>query len=89
MTRWRWFIAGWLRRAACWVMREPWYVADAWHGVPGNRPAELKQRIFQNIVILAPWETHENDTFKETEADLAALAQLAGESWGHIWPKDP
>lgn len=82
MRRLRWIIADYLSRAACWLRGHSWYVADCFYGVPGNRAAELKQRIWINCTML----NHEDaERLAIIDHDLSALAQLAGENWGHIY----
>lgn len=85
----RWFIAAWLRRIACWIMGEKWYVSDCWASTPGNRVAELHQQIWEWMVS----QTDLTDRDRRDELDsigkrLSELAQIAGESWGHIYPKE-
>lgn len=82
----RFWIAGWLSRIACWLRGEKWYVADTWHGVPGNRAAELRQRIWMRCVTLEALDKGTCD-LEAIDSDLTELAQAAGEAWGHIWPK--
>lgn len=80
-------LADWLCRIASWLRGEKWYVADAWHGVPGNRASELRQRIWQKCVALQVG--HDDKSWlTEIDRDLTELAQAAGESWGHVWPKE-
>lgn len=85
----RWRLADYLSRIACWLRGQEWYVADTWHGVPGNRAAELKQIVWVNAVaqdaLSRPLEDQEE--LKNIERAVAELAQLAGENWGHVWPK--
>lgn len=79
-------IADWLSRMACWLRGHKWYVADAWHGVPGNRAAELQQRLWQAYVLM--WDKTDKEEIESVEQDLNELAQAAGQNWGHIWPKE-
>jgi hypothetical protein len=85
----RWRIADWLSRVACWLRGHSWYVADAWHGVPGNRVSELSQRIRDELILRIDLnDEDENQAFQRATAELEELAQMAGENWGHIWPKN-
>ena len=79
-------VAGWLCRFAAALRGEKWYVADTWHGVPGNRAAELRQKIW--IQCVAEWHADDKETLKTIDRDLSELAQAAGEAWGHVWPKE-
>lgn len=77
-------LADWLSFLACKLRGDRWYVADTWHGIPGNRAAELRQQIFLWCVLTA-----NNDwPLKEVEPQLEELGQLARENCGHVWPKD-
>jgi hypothetical protein len=84
----RWNIADWLSWLACKLRGHRWYVADAWYGVPGNRANELKSQIRDQLILLADFQ-NESDRDKLDLADerLDELCQMAGENWGHIWPK--
>lgn len=80
MKNLRRIIADWLSFIACKLRGDKWYEADAFHGVPGNRAAELRTQIWQSIYGNADEKTYDN---------LQELAQLAGENWGHIfWNKN-
>ena len=79
-------VAGWLCRFAAALRGEKWYVADTWHGVPGNRAAELKQRLWTDYVLA--WDKEDKDALEGVDRDLTELAQAAGEAWGHVWPKE-
>lgn len=82
-----WRIADYLSRVACWLRGHKWYVADTWHGVPGNRAAELRQRVWVNAVLLANFDDEiDMDRLNSLDRDLSELAQAAGENWGHIEP---
>jgi len=83
-------IADWLSRIACWLRGHKWYVADSWYGVPCNRPSELQQQIWLDVVCLTVGDhTPETKTMLDTiEKRLDELSQAAGANWGHIWPKD-
>lgn len=83
----RWTVAGWLCWLACKCRGQRWYVGDNWAGVPGNRAAELKQAIFEECVTSYAGEREE--FLSVVEPKLDELAQLAGEAWGHIQPKEP
>lgn len=84
----RWFLAAWLRRIACWIMGEKWYVSDCWAGAPGNRAAELRQQIWEWMVSEAVCNGDGLKDLDGIEKALSELAQIAGESWGHIYPKE-
>ena len=87
----RWKIADILSLVACKLRGHEWYLADVWHGVPGNRAAELREKVWQNAVLLTPAREYKSDLMAELESDLNELAQLAGENWGHIkakWPNE-
>jgi hypothetical protein len=85
----RWFLADWLSWCACKLRGHRWYVADAWHGVPGNRVNELESQIRDQLIFLADFQ-NESDRDKVNLADecLGELCQMAGENWGHVWPKE-
>lgn len=73
---------------ASWLRGEPWYVADAWHGVPGNRAAELCQQARDEMIRVMDWNDEDDkEAFGRHERKLNELGRLAGESWGHVWPK--
>lgn len=83
------WLACWLARAVCWLRGEQWYVADAWYGVPGNRAAEIRQQIRDELILnLDLNDEEEKEAFHRVERLSAELAQGAGESWGHVWPKE-
>lgn len=85
----RFTLADWLARWAAWCRGERWYVADAWHGVPGNRAAELRQQIRDELIGRLRFSDDEGrETIERVERLSAELAQLAGEKWGHVWPKE-
>lgn len=88
--RLRWALADRLSRLACCLRGHRWYVADAWHGVPGDRVNELRSQIWDEMIILANLhdETHVG-ALNRADEKLGELAQFAGENWGHIWPKEP
>ena len=82
-------LADWLSRFAAWLRHEKWYVSDSWHGVPGNRAAELRQQIWVDVVCLSvPIDEDDRDRLGAISNRLNELAQAAGEKWGHIEPKD-
>lgn len=90
-------LADYLCRFACYLRGEKWYVADTWHGVPGNRAAELRQKIWLEVVYLksvacdgADADTCDSvdETLDTIDHSLAELSQVAGESCGHVWPKE-
>ncbi len=82
----RWTLPGWLCWLACRLRGQRWYVSDSWHGVPGNRASDLQQQIWQDCVS---FNVGRDDDFLETlEPKLNELSQLAGEAWGHVWPKE-
>lgn len=84
----RWKIASWLCLLACKLRGEKWYVGEAWHAVPGNRASDLKQRIWEDVILISvPIKDEDEDAHNRIEKHLNELAQAAGESWGHIWPK--
>ena len=86
----RWKIAGWLCLIACKLRGQKWYVGEAWHAVPGNRATELQQKIWQDVILISiPIKDEDEDARNRIEKHLNELAQAAGESWGHIWPKSP
>ena len=86
---WRWKLADWLSWAACRLRGQKWYVGEAWHSVPGNRATELQQKIWEDTVLISyPFREEDEDARARIEKNLAELAQAAGESWGHIWPKN-
>lgn len=78
-------IADWLCRTAAWLRGEKWYVADTWHGVPGNRIAELRQQIW--IEVATSNIREDENALAMIDRNLAELGQAAGEAWGHVWPK--
>lgn len=85
VTGWRWRLAGWLSYLACRLRGQKWYVGDTWHGVQGNRAAELKQKIWLDAVsqICRFREEQEYQEFiDDLEPRLDELAQLAGENFG-------
>lgn len=87
-SNFKWWLAGWLCRVACWLRGETWHVADSWHGVPGNRASELEQRIWQHIVVVDATARNRDPRFLDsTLTDLKELSQAAGAAWGHIWPE--
>lgn len=95
---WRWWLASWLCYFACRLRRQRWYVADTWHGVPGNRAAELRQQIWMEAASQIACYRDESDYHEYMDSlrpRLGELAQLASEAWGHypeakarlvIWP---
>lgn len=86
----RWWLAGRLCRIACWLRGERWYVADSWHGTPGNRASELNQRIWSMTVAIDAANIEQNkEWLDDIERDLTELSQASGAAWGHIWPKKP
>lgn len=89
VQRIRWRLSDWLSRLACALRGHPWYVADAWHGVPGNRVSELHSQIRDFLIIKTDFQdTNSLDNLVAAEEKLDELAQLAGENWGHVWPKE-
>lgn len=82
-------IADWLSRIACWLRGHKWYVADTFYGVPGNRAAELQQQVWVDVCILAGNSPEDREALGTIDARLNELSQLAGENWGHVWPKKP
>lgn len=83
---WRWWLASWLSYFACRLRRQKWYVADSWHGVPGNRAGELQQQIWTEAVAQIgrfsdDYQYHEY--IESLEPRLNELAQLATADWGH------
>jgi hypothetical protein len=89
-TNWiAWRLAGWLCRIACVLRKQKWYVGEAWHSVPGNRAADLQQQIWSDVVLISfPFKGEDEDARDRIGKNLNELAQAAGESWGHIWPKN-
>lgn len=87
MSNLRWRIADYLSRIACWLRGHKWYVADTWHGVPGNRAAELRQQIMIECVTCSALRD-DPGALPLIDRNLTELAQLAGENWGHVWPKE-
>ena len=75
VRRLRWALADRLSYLACKLRGHEWYVADTFHGVPGNRAAELRQQIWVEVIL--------QSTADKIEPMLGELAQLAGENWGH------
>jgi hypothetical protein len=85
----RWFLADWLSWCACKLRGHRWYVADAWHGVPGNRISELSQRIRDELILRMDLnDDDEGKAYQRVTGELDELAQMAGENWGHVWPKE-
>lgn len=85
----RYSLAGRLARVVCWLRREKWYVADAWHGVPGNRVAELRQQIRHEFLVRMNFSDEDDkEAFEKVNRLCDELAQRAGETWGHVWPKE-
>lgn len=87
LRRFRWQLADQLSRLACWLRGHAWYSPNNMSGVPGNRAADLKQSIWERCVVLSNSPTDDADTLGTIDKDLTELGQLAGEQWGHIWPK--
>lgn len=86
LHRLRWQLADILSWLACKLRGHRWYMADTWHGVPGNRAAELGERIREDFILRIDWQT-EKDAFERVESEIEELAQMAGENWGHVYPK--
>lgn len=84
--RLRWKMADYLSRIACWLRGHKWYVADAYAGVPGNRVNELHSQIREQFILRID-VINDADQLEFVESKLDELAQMAGENWGHIWPK--
>ena len=85
----RHWIADRLSFAACRLRGHKWYLGDSWHSVPGNRATDLSQRIWTDVVFISvPFKDEDQDARARIEKHLEELAQLAGENWGHIWPKE-
>lgn len=77
----------------CWLAvklrGQRWYVSDNYASVPGNRAAELNQMIFERCVARVDLGNPEDQDFLDgVQRDAGELAQLAGEAWGQIWPKN-
>lgn len=88
MKTFKWWLSHRLAWLVCWLRGEKWYVSDNWASVPGNRTAELVQNIWENVVIL--WASRDDRQELDTiDRDLKELAQIAGESWGHLKRKEP
>lgn len=65
-------------------------MAESWAGCPGNRAADLKQRIWERCVALEiTAENKDPEWLGLIDRELTELGQLAGENWGHILPKEP
>lgn len=76
----------------CWLAvklrGQKWYVSNNYASVPGNRAAELNQSIFERCVSKVDLTKPDDQDFLDgVQRDAGELAQLAGEAWGHIWPK--
>jgi hypothetical protein len=83
-----WGLADYLSRIACWLRGHDWYPADAWHGVPGNRASELNQRIRDELIVrMDLTDDDDNQAYQRATGELDELAQMAGQNWGHVWPK--
>lgn len=78
------WLADRLCRAAAWLRRETWYVSDNWAGVPGNRAAELEQRIWECVLYEFDSSRNEWGHLDQLQRDLGELAQAAGAAWGHV-----
>lgn len=90
IRKWRWCVADWLSFAACKLRGQKWCLSSAWHGVPGNRAADLQQQIWTEAVaqiLRFSDEAEYREYIESLESKLWELAQLAGENWGHIQPK--
>lgn len=77
----------------CWMAvklrGQKWYVSENYAPVPGNRAAELNQSIFERCVSRVDVTKPDDQEFLDgVQRDAGELAQLAGEAWGHIWPKN-
>jgi hypothetical protein len=81
-------LAGRLCWLACLLRGDKWYLGEAWHGPPGNRSADLQHLIWLDVVLISfPFKEEDEDALNRIEKHLAELSQAAGESWGHIAPK--
>jgi hypothetical protein len=82
----RWMLADWLSYFACRLRGHKWFLADSWHGVPGNRASELKQQIWIEAVSQICRYSEDGqfwEYIERLEPKLDELAQLAGANWGH------
>lgn len=78
----RWRLANWLSKLACKLRGTPWHLSDNMSGVPGNRAAELKQRIWERCVALETCSDNKDpEWLKLIEHELDELGQIAGENW--------
>jgi hypothetical protein len=87
-SRWnelRWRMADWLSFLACKLRGDKWYLGSSWHAVPGNRAADLSQRIWEDVTLISvPFDEDDDDARDRIEKHLMELSQKAGECWGHI-----
>lgn len=82
--RLRWIIADWLSFLACKLRGNPWYRNDNWASVMGNRSAELKQSIWERVVVLEHGSDNKDpEWLDKIDRELTELGQIAGENWGH------
>lgn len=84
MRRFKWLMADYVSRLACWLRGHKWYAGDTWSGVSGNRAAELRQSVWERCVALeAASENKDPYWLSKIDAELTELGHLAGEQWGH------
>jgi len=82
----KWSLADLLSFIACKLRGQPWYLADNWAGVRGNRAAELKQSVWERCVALEATATagrKDAEWLDKIDRELTELGQIAGENWGH------
>lgn len=85
----RWRLADRLCWMAVQLRGQKWYVSETDASLPGNRAAELSQSIFERCVAQVDLTNPEHQDFIDgVQRDTGELAQLAGEAWGHVWPKN-
>lgn len=80
----RWKLADVLSFLACRLRGQKWYIGNCMADVPGNRAAELKQRIWESCVVLNfTAESKDKEWLDMIDRELTELGQIAGENWGH------
>lgn len=83
MNNFKQWLAGWLCFLACKLRGHQWrQLSYNYPGVFGNHPADLKDRLWQ-LIVLANSPKPTTDYLEDIESMLDELGQIAGEAWGH------
>jgi hypothetical protein len=78
-----WRLADVLSWLACKLRGNAWYRADNMAAVSGNRAAELRQTIWERVVVMKPQSETDQEWLNAIDRELTELGQIAGENWGH------